>query len=89
MNQVMIRELTEHALQACMFETITPSVIVEGTDGTGRVEIPLCFSEKFAELIVNTCIDVVCESDPSTKMILHEPYRTIVANIQEHFWNEE
>ena len=41
--------------------------------------------EKFAELIVNECCDVVINSDPSPKMILHEPYRTIMINIQEHF----
>jgi hypothetical protein len=39
----------------------------------------------FAELIVNECCDVVINSDPSPKMILQEPYRTIMINIQEHF----
>ena len=41
--------------------------------------------EVFAQLIVNECCDVVINSDPSPKMILHEPYRTIINNIQEHF----
>lgn len=41
--------------------------------------------EKFAEIIVAECIDVVLDSDPSPKMIAHEPYRTIMNNIQEHF----
>ena len=42
-------------------------------------------SAKFAKLIINECCDVVINSDPSPKMILHEPYRTIMNNIQEHF----
>lgn len=41
--------------------------------------------EAFAQLIVNECCDVVINSDPSPKMILQEPYRTIMINIQEHF----
>ena len=41
--------------------------------------------EKFAELIVEQCTDIVMRSDPSPKMILHEPYRTICNNIWEHF----
>ena len=45
--------------------------------------------EKFAELIVQECIEVVLSSDPSPKMIAHEPYRTIMNNIVEHFGVEE
>lgn len=41
--------------------------------------------EKFAELIIQECIDVVLDSDTSPKMIVHEPYRTIMNNIVEHF----
>lgn len=41
--------------------------------------------EKFAELIIDECIDVVIESDNNPKMIVHEPYRTIMENIREHF----
>lgn len=37
--------------------------------------------EKFAELIVDKCADAVIESDPSEKMILHEPYRTVMDNV--------
>lgn len=39
--------------------------------------------ERFAELIVERCADVVIESDPSEKMILHEPYRTVMHNVME------
>ena len=45
--------------------------------------------EVFAQLIVNECCDVVINSDPSPKIILQEPYRTIMINIQEHFGVEE
>lgn len=44
---------------------------------------------KFAELIVRECMEVVLDSDPSPKMIAHEPYRTIMNNIQEYFGVEE
>lgn len=41
--------------------------------------------EKFAELIIQECIEIVISSDPSPKMILHEPYRTVMNNIVDHF----
>jgi hypothetical protein len=44
---------------------------------------------KFAELIVDECIEVVLASNPSPKMIVHEPYRTIMNNIVEHFGVEK
>lgn len=42
-----------------------------------------------AEQVIQECIDVVLNSDPSPKMIAHEPYRTIMNNIMEHFGVEE
>lgn len=51
---------------------------VEGTELTDEVQ-------KFAELIIQECIDVVVESDPSPKMVFNEPYRSVVENIKEHF----
>jgi hypothetical protein len=45
--------------------------------------------ENFAELIIQECIDVVIDCDESPKMILHEPYRTIMNRIDEHFGVEE
>jgi predicted hydrocarbon binding protein len=33
--------------------------------------------EKFAELIVEECIEIVCESD------------SIISDIQDHFWGED
>lgn len=51
---------------------------IEGTDLTDEVQ-------KFAELIIDQCLDVVIASGPSPKMVLHEPYRTVMENIKEHF----
>ena len=45
--------------------------------------------EKFAELIVEECINVVIGCDTNPKMVLHEPYRTIVSNIQDYFYGIE
>lgn len=41
--------------------------------------------EKFADLIVAECINVVIGCDESPKMVLHEPYRTITNRLAEHF----
>jgi len=41
--------------------------------------------EKFAQLIIDECIDAVIESDPSEKLIVHEPYRSIINAIEEKF----
>lgn len=41
--------------------------------------------QKFAELIIQECIEIVLESDPSPKMSLQEPYATIMFNIKDHF----
>ena len=46
--------------------------------------------EKFAELIIQECIDIVLDSDPSPKMSVREPYGSIMENIKEHFgWHDE
>ena len=45
--------------------------------------------EKFAELIVEECINVVIGCDTNPKMVLHEPYRNIVSNIQDYFYGIE
>lgn len=41
--------------------------------------------ERFAKLIVDKCADSVIESDPSEKMVLHEPYRTVMDNVLRTF----
>ena len=45
--------------------------------------------EKVAELIVEECINVVIGCDTNPKMVLHEPYRNIVSNIQDYFYGIE
>ena len=45
--------------------------------------------EKFAELIVDECINAVTGCDDNPKMVLHEPYRNIVSNIQDYFYGIE
>lgn len=51
---------------------------IEGTELTDEVQ-------KFAELIIQECIEIVLNSDPSPKMTVREPYSTIMENIKEHF----
>ena len=41
--------------------------------------------EKFAELMIEDCLECVIECDPSTKMTPTEPYATIVDNIKQYF----
>lgn len=45
--------------------------------------------EKVAMLIVEECINVVIGCDSNPKMVLHEPYRNIVSNIQDYFYGIE
>ena len=61
-----IRELTVKALSSCNPAKMTSlSSSVDNGDG---VDIPLEFSEKFAQLIVQECMqlnrDILCEDDP-------------------------
>lgn len=44
--------------------------------------------EKFVELLVDECCLAVQECDESPKMILHEPYQTIIAKIMERMYGE-
>jgi hypothetical protein len=41
--------------------------------------------EKFAQLLIDECQDVVIECDEDPKLILGEPYRRIVNKIGDHF----
>ena len=47
------------------------------------------YEEFLTELILDECCNVIIDSDPSPKMILHEPYRTIMDNLINHFGLEE
>ena len=40
--------------------------------------------DKFVSLIMDECYDIVSKSDPSPKMILHEPYRSILSRLEHH-----
>ena len=42
-------------------------------------------ADKFAELIITECMEIVLESDPSPKMSLDKPYGTIIDNMKVHF----
>lgn len=42
-------------------------------------------NQKFAELIIDDCCEVIIQSDPNPKMILHEPYGTIMYRVLDHF----
>lgn len=53
-----------------------------------HVEWEADFLKKFANLIIYECCDVVINSDPSEKMVLHEPYSTIMNNIIDYFGEE-
>ena len=41
--------------------------------------------ENLIELIIEECCDIVFESDPSAKLVHHQPYIDIVNNIRKHF----
>jgi len=77
-----IKELAKEA----GFDEYNGSLIKEGRDCEVYVDNEL---EKFAELIIEMCMEIVINSDPSPKMVVHEPYRTIVENIKDYFWYEE
>lgn len=47
------------------------------------------WEEQYARLILEGCLDCIYECDPSTKMIVHEPYRMIGDAVWDHFYGEE
>ena len=50
----------------------------------------LIFSkEKFAELIVRECIEVIDNTSDNTKLMRVDPYQKIIWAIEEHFGVEE
>lgn len=58
-------------------------------DKDGNIIDPLVGLEMFALRIIEQCVDAVLESDPSPKMIVHEPYRTIMNNIYDSFERDD
>jgi hypothetical protein len=75
-----IHEITVQALENSLFEPIEPTVTVG--EGENKVTIPLVFAEKFAELLVRECADVV-----RYYYIRGEPIMS--CNITRHFGVEE
>ena len=45
--------------------------------------------ENFAELLFDEFCDVVIDCDEDPKLILHEPYSTIIAKLTNHFYGVE
>lgn len=76
---MMTNKLYELEKQARNYADSVPAAMYERRIWTNH------FQSKYAELIIQECIEVVLSSDPSPKMIAHEPYRTIMNNIVEHF----
>lgn len=45
--------------------------------------------KKFAELIIQACIEIVIDCDEDPKLVLHEPYRTIMYRLLDELRIEE
>ena len=43
------------------------------------------FERHFADVIIEACLDAVCECDPSPQLSLQEPYRTVFDTINDYF----
>lgn len=41
--------------------------------------------ERFAKMLIDEVCEGIIESDPSEKMIMHEPYITVLQNVMERF----
>lgn len=76
----MNERIKEHASN--FFDVDRHGTIVSPVDGYQDIEEEL---QKFAELIIEECIEIVLSSDPSPKMSVREPYGSIMENIKEHF----
>jgi hypothetical protein len=84
MNQ-HITKLVRQALNECV-STPVESVIASRIDDHGIVEIPNTFAEKFAELIVRECLELV---DGYTKQRAYDTYYKAEEQIQAHFGVDE
>ncbi len=62
---------------------------VERESNTFNARLNIHDLKRFADRILEEVTDVICECDPSPKMILHEPYRTVDCAITDHFYDEE
>jgi len=64
------------------------SVYGVGFDGTSPIKNEEAIN-KFVELLLEEIDNVISGCDPSPKMILHQPYKRIIAAVDEHFLEEE
>ena len=78
-----IKELAVQALENSLFESIDPSLSVG--EGQTKVTIPLVFVEKFAELIVQECLDVLNPDDDLTSMREEYGRKLSMHMIKKHF----
>jgi hypothetical protein len=93
MNE-QIKQLTQQALDECRTHDIK-MIHAQAMDKYGIVEIPQCFSERFAELIVKECIEQIISKGtdwvdfaPSQTGIRPE-YWNMAQQIKQHFGVEE
>ena len=52
MTEKRLQELVTQALDMSLFESITPSYVVESQSDSDRIEIPLVFAKNFASLVL-------------------------------------
>jgi hypothetical protein len=46
-------------------------------------------NKKFADLLFDEFCDVIIDCDENPKLILHEPYNTIIAKLTDHFYGDK
>lgn len=57
--------------------------VLDGKEEAVREDI-----DKILQLVIDRVDNAILESDPSPKMILHEPYRTVRNNVLEVFYGK-
>jgi len=78
----LIKELTCQALAMCDDSKMTP---LSSSVDDGRADIPLEFSEKFAELIIQECAWQVLKD----QQVPHQYQMLICERIRQHFGVEQ
>lgn len=79
-KRTKIEELAQQAIREATAEGFSDNVY--RSEGY-LMSVSKAFADKFAELILEEVANVICECDPSSKLILHEPYRTILRAIED------
>lgn len=81
MNEELVKRLIGNASNIDFFKN---KILWESTGTIFHMEDMI----RLIEIVVEECQEVVCASDPSPKMVLHEPYQSIVSNITDHFYGD-